>query len=299
MRNAVAALLCACAMPAAANNKPSAPPPHISAPAPHPAMAAPARPAMQAPQQHLSSPAARQMTTDAVHHGSDTTRSSAARSSSGASRYSASSARPVAAGAHLAPARTTLSHTGPQRMESAHAGERPGEHSAERLNERPGARPGAPGRAEEARAGGGRALAADDPARAHGRFDEHVRNPEREHDIARLHGQDFHVRNVRYFNDREWHDWRGGYWHNEYYDGRFGWWFDVGGVYYPYAAPIFPFPLVVAPLVYEDVPAEPPPPPGFVPLPALPQAAYHCSDPSGFYPALQSCGSGWTVLVAH
>jgi hypothetical protein len=145
---------------------------------------------------------------------------------------------------------------------------------------------------------GGRELSRDDPARAHGRFDEHTRNPERERDIARLHGHDFHVRDVRYFNDHEWHEWRGGYWNHDYYDGRFGWWFDVDGVYYPYLAPIYPYPLEVAPLVYDQVPADPPPV-GIAPLPALPHAAYHCANPSGYYPALPACDSGWMVMAAH
>jgi len=144
---------------------------------------------------------------------------------------------------------------------------------------------------------GGHDLRPGDPA-ARGHFDEHMHNPEREHDIARLHGHDFHVRDVRYFNEHEWGRWRGGYWNHDYYDGRFGWWFAVDGIYYPYAAPIYPYPLEVAPLVYNDVPSDPPPV-GIAPLPALPHAAYHCANPSGFFPALSACETGWTVLAAH
>jgi hypothetical protein len=161
------------------------------------------------------------------------------------------------------------------------------------------------GRGEAGRGEAGHAgreeIGRDDPARAHGRFDEHVRNPERERDIARMHGHDFHVRDVRYFNEHEWGRWRGGYWHRDYYDGRFGWWFDVGGVYYPYEAPIWPYPLYVAPLIVaETAYAAPPPPPiPIAPLPALPHVAYHCASPAGFYPEVAACDAGWMTIAAH
>lgn len=152
------------------------------------------------------------------------------------------------------------------------------------------------------REGGREGIARDDPARAHGRFDEHVRNPERERDIVRMHEHDFHVRDVRYFNDHEWGRWRGGYWHRDFYDGRFGWWFDVGGVYYPYAAPIWPYPLYVAPLIAAEaveLAAAPPPVVPIAPLPALPRVAYHCASPAGFYPEVEACDAGWITLAAH
>jgi hypothetical protein len=158
---------------------------------------------------------------------------------------------------------------------------------------------GEAGRAEAGHEAGRQELGRDDPARAHGNFDEHVHNPERERDIERLHGHDFHVHDVHYFNAHEWHEWRGGYWHRDYYDGRFGWWYDVDGVYYPYATPIYPFPLYVAPLLVEEVPAEPPPPPTAPVLPPLPHAAYHCASPDGFFPSIQNCDSGWITIAAH
>ncbi len=142
-------------------------------------------------------------------------------------------------------------------------------------------------------------LARNDPARAHGEFDEHTRNPDREHDIARLHEHDFHARDVRAFNGRELASWRGGFWRHDYYDGRFGWWYDVGGVFYPYAAPVWPYPLTVAPLIYADLPASPPPPPGVPTLPALPRVAYHCASPAGFFPAVAGCDTGWVALAAR
>jgi hypothetical protein len=155
-------------------------------------------------------------------------------------------------------------------------------------------------------AGGRRELARDDPARRGGRFDERVRDGGREHEIARLHEHDFHVHDVRHFNEHEWGAWREGRWHHDFYNGRRGWWYDVDGVWYPYAAPVYPFPLVVAPLVVEEavpIVAAPmvmaAPVVAVQPLPAMPHVAYHCASPSGFYPALPACDAGWVTIAAH
>jgi hypothetical protein len=154
-----------------------------------------------------------------------------------------------------------------------------------------------------------RELAHDDPARAHGRFDEHVRNTDRERDIAHLHEHDFHVRDVRHFRGEELNEWRDGRWHRDFYNGRLGWWYDVDGVWYPYAAPVYPYPLEVAPLLVEEAaPVDPeaavmvvaaPPAVTVPPLPALPHAAYYCKSGSGFYPALAVCDTDWVTLAAH
>ena len=89
-------------------------------------------------------------------------------------------------------------------------------------------------------------------ASAQSRFNEHVRDPAREHETAQVHVHDFHTRDVRHFDARETEHWRGGHWHNDWHYGRFGWWFEVDDVWYAYPAPIFPYPLVVAPIVVEE-----------------------------------------------
>jgi len=68
------------------------------------------------------------------------------------------------------------------------------------------------------------------------------------------HVHDFHTANVRGFNDHERAMWRAGRWHNDWHYGRYGWWWLVGGVWYEYAHPIYPYPVVVAPLVVYDQP---------------------------------------------
>ncbi len=61
----------------------------------------------------------------------------------------------------------------------------------------------------------------------------------------------FHATDVRSFTTTELSVWRAGLWRNEWHYGRRGWWWEVDGGWYPYANPLWPYPLVVAaPVVY-------------------------------------------------
>ncbi len=103
--------------------------------------------------------------------------------------------------------------------------------------------------------------------------------------------------------------WAGGGWRHEYHDGRWGWWWFVDGLWYWYDQPVYPYPLVVSPVIYAppvavvyDAPPPvvyaPPPEPVVVqappePEPAVPAAApprfrYFCPD-HGYYPQVQTC----------
>ena len=139
---------------------------------------------------------------------------------------------------------------------------------------------------------------------AQSRFNEHVRDPARERETAQVHEHDFHTRDVRRFNVSETAHWRTGRWHNDWHYGRFGWWYEVDDVWYAYPAPIFPYPLIVAPIVIEDAVGpvvDGPPPPAAIGLEglALPKAAYHCGDPEGFFPAVEECNVEWVAIGAH
>ena len=35
------------------------------------------------------------------------------------------------------------------------------------------------------------------------------------------------------------------------------------------------------------------------PLPPLPRAAYHCSNPEGFFPSVEECNADWVAVGAH
>lgn len=77
--------------------------------------------------------------------------------------------------------------------------------------------------------------------------------------------------------------WQGGRWAHEWWDGRFGWWWIVGGARYFYAAPVYPYPSAVVP-------------PGMVAAPT-PQTAYYCADPAGYYPAVTQCLAPWQLVA--
>ena len=94
-------------------------------------------------------------------------------------------------------------------------------------------------------------------------------------DIHRFHEYDFGL-------------WQGGRWHHGWHRGRKGWWWIVGGIWYFYPAPVYPYPN----------PYEPP----MVPAPPAPSAAqywYYCSNPPGYYPYVARCRTNWQPVPAN
>jgi hypothetical protein len=131
-------------------------------------------------------------------------------------------------------------------------------------------------------------------------------------------------RDPRSWNDHDRAVWRGGNWHQDWHDGRYGWWWEVGGIWYFYDHPVYPYPLEVSGIV--DVPAlvvapgigigigvvapapvvavPPPPPPPQPMAPPMPVAAqpgtwYYCDNPPGYYPYVQACQTGWRPVPAQ
>ncbi len=140
------------------------------------------------------------------------------------------------------------------------------------------------------------------------------RDPASDRAMVARHAADFHSHNVRDFTPRERVLWQSGSWHNEWHYGRRGWWWEADGIWYPYALPIFPYPLEVADVVVYDTPfvdgpdltyaegvaddAAPPPAglPDIPPLPPAPPGWYRCDTPSGYYPDLALCTVTWVRL---
>lgn len=76
--------------------------------------------------------------------------------------------------------------------------------------------------------------------------------------------------------------WQGGRWHHEMHDGRMGWWWDVGGVWYFYPERMEGPPAYVSEDYADDVGYADGPPPGYGPPPGAyppPQAAYEPPPP--------------------
>jgi hypothetical protein len=84
--------------------------------------------------------------------------------------------------------------------------------------------------------------------------------------------------------------WRGGHWYHGAVGGNFGWWWWADGLWYWYAAPIYPYPAVVADTYVADDDYAPPPSAGPV--------WYYCHGPQGYYPYVRACPSGWQMVPA-
>ena len=151
---------------------------------------------------------------------------------------------------------------------------------------------------------------------------EDHRDATRDRAFVHTHEADFHTRQVAAFDRHEFHRWQAGLWRNEWHYGRRGWWWDVGGVWYGYPEPIFPYPEEVAPLVVYDAAVIDGPDmadaelgttqesgapvlPGQValaaaapiqPLPPTPVGWYRCDQPGGYFPGLDSCGTYWALV---
>lgn len=107
-------------------------------------------------------------------------------------------------------------------------------------------------------------------------------------DGRRWHGD------IREFHHRDLPHWRGGHWHHGVHDGRLGWWWVVGSLWYFYPRPFYPYPDPYTPPVVIIPQTSP-----VVPGPA-PQAQnwYYCPSANGYYPYVPSCPEGWRMVPA-
>ncbi|MGG1944144.1 hypothetical protein AB1286_04960 [Trinickia sp. NRRL B-1857] len=87
------------------------------------------------------------------------------------------------------------------------------------------------------------------------------------------------------FVDQDAHVWRTGRWHHSHHDGRIGWWWVVGGLWYFYPQPIYPYP---DPFVPGDVAYAPG---GMGPY------WYYCQSAGQYYPYVTYCPEGWVPVV--
>ena len=107
--------------------------------------------------------------------------------------------------------------------------------------------------------------------------DEHYRG----HEMARpaWHGE------IHRFGFHDMEIWRGGTWFRGPHLGRAGWWWIVGGVWYWYPAPVYPFP-------------DPYRPPVIVGPPPATPTWYFCQNPQGYYPYVSECFTAWQTVPA-
>lgn len=89
--------------------------------------------------------------------------------------------------------------------------------------------------------------------------------------------------NIHRFVDQDARVWRGGRWHHSHHDGRVGWWWVVGGLWYFYPEPVYPYP---DPFVPGDYGPD-----------ASGQYWYYCESAGQYYPYVTYCPEGWQAVV--
>jgi hypothetical protein len=107
------------------------------------------------------------------------------------------------------------------------------------------------------------------------------------------HGPGFHGHDFAHFTPAERAAWAGGAWHHEWHNGRFGWWWGVGGIWYFYPGPIYPYPDYVADIYYDPGMGVPPVAPA---AGSAPGYWYYCQASGAYYPYVQSCPVPWTPV---
>jgi hypothetical protein len=87
--------------------------------------------------------------------------------------------------------------------------------------------------------------------------------------------------------------WSGGRWNQTCWGGRCGWWWATGGLWYFYAAPVYPYPLVVSPITYGAPIYDPAYTAGVTSQAPQSTFSYYCDNPQGYYPAVPQCNTPW------
>ena len=90
--------------------------------------------------------------------------------------------------------------------------------------------------------------------------------------------------------------WRSGAWRHGHHDGRMGWWWVVGGIWYFHQRPIYPYPNPYRPPVVFVEPNAPVA--AAVPAAPAPQVWYYCDAAAAYYPYVPSCPTGWKTVPA-
>ncbi len=101
-------------------------------------------------------------------------------------------------------------------------------------------------------------------------------------------------RDIHHFHEHDFDRWRAGRWVHGPHGGRVGWWWVVGGAWYFYPAPVYPYPDPYVPPAVVVAPA--PPPAAAAPVP--PAQYYFCDRPRGYYPYVAACHVPWRVVLA-
>ena len=124
----------------------------------------------------------------------------------------------------------------------------------------------------------------------------------------RHHEENHRHVDVHQFRGHEYPHWHEGHWYHGDHGGRLGWWWAVGGLWYFYPAPVYPYPDPYAPpaVIYQPqdpaaVYQEQGPTPEDQAAPDSPPPAqnwYYCNSSKTYYPYVSSCPEGWQTVPA-
>lgn len=104
---------------------------------------------------------------------------------------------------------------------------------------------------------------------------------------------------IRHFERHDLPVWRGGSWHHRRHNGELAWWWVVGGMWYLYPQPVYPYPDPYMPPVVAIQSAPVEAAPSIVVAPAVAsQSWYFCESANGYYPYTASCPEGWKTVPA-
>lgn len=76
--------------------------------------------------------------------------------------------------------------------------------------------------------------------------------------------------------------WYGGHWYHGYVGPTFGWWWGVGGAWYYYSTPVYPYPVSQPVEAQESAPTH-----------------YFCRAANQYYPQVRSCAEQWEQVAAQ
>ena len=95
------------------------------------------------------------------------------------------------------------------------------------------------------------------------------------------------------FHEQDWGIWRTGRWTHQRHDGRLGWWWVAGGLWYYYPSPVYPYPSP-----WEPPPVVVTPPVDSVPPVPPTEYWYLCEGSNTYYPYVATCPGGWKQVPA-
>lgn len=94
---------------------------------------------------------------------------------------------------------------------------------------------------------------------------------------------------ISHFHEQDWQLWRRGRWVHSSHDGRYGWWWLAGGLWYSYPSPVYPVPNPFEPPLFNVQPLQQAP---------AARVWYYCEAAAAYYPYVAACPDGWKPVPA-